>query len=70
METWGNGKGTAFLLAVGIILILAGFAIDGAFYFGALILAILGALFMGVGLAIFLTWLLFTDRKADELFAR
>lgn len=76
MDVWGNGKGTTLLLVIGLVFAYAGIYLSGNFqsgtqttWFAAIVLGVFGALFVGVSLAIFLTWLLFTDRKLADLFA-
>ena len=66
MESWGNGRGTALVLLIGIILIAAAWTIDTVL---AIPIAALGAMFVGLGIGIFLAWFLFTDRKLEDLFA-
>lgn len=71
MDVWGNGKGTTLLAGIGVILILVSYAVgvsNSKLYVFVTPFAILGALFLGVAIAILLTWLIFTDRKLDDLF--
>lgn len=76
MDVWGNGKGTTLLLVIGLAFAFAGTYLSENYQFGtqttwfaAIVLGVFGALFVGVSLAIFVTWLLFTDRKLADLFA-
>jgi hypothetical protein len=65
MAVWGSGKGTALVLLIGLALIGISWAFDTVF---VVPFAMLGAAFVGLGIGIFLCWLLFTDRKPEELF--